>query len=281
MQKNKAKKVRYDDELRLEAYHFTGVSQTFPNHFHDYYVIGYIEAGTRLLSCKGAQYRLGDGDVILFNPGDNHGCIQGDDNTFNYRAVNISKETMRSLVKEMTGSENRLEFTENVIHNCGLGDCVCQLHKMIMENAERMCKEEAVFMLLSLLMQDYAGDMSGCGKGNYEKSEGVYDSEIDRMCLFIEEHYEEHITLEQLCELGCMSKSTLLRTFTRQKGVTPYRYLLSVRVGKAKELIEQGTAIADAAAYTGFLDQSHFTRVFGMFIGLSPAVYQRIFKTIL
>lgn len=34
------KTVVYDDELRLEAYRFEGVVQPFPNHFHEYYVMG-------------------------------------------------------------------------------------------------------------------------------------------------------------------------------------------------------------------------------------------------
>ena len=38
--------VCYDDNLHLEAYRFEGIVQPFPNHFHDYYVIGCIEAGT-------------------------------------------------------------------------------------------------------------------------------------------------------------------------------------------------------------------------------------------
>ena len=38
--KKEVRTVVYDDELRIEAYHFEGIVQPFPNHFHDYYVIG-------------------------------------------------------------------------------------------------------------------------------------------------------------------------------------------------------------------------------------------------
>ncbi len=41
--------VCYDEDLHLEAYRFEGIVQPFPNHFHDYYVIGFIEAGDTLL----------------------------------------------------------------------------------------------------------------------------------------------------------------------------------------------------------------------------------------
>ena len=39
--------VKYDTELKVEAYSFKGIMQKFPNHFHDYYVIGFIESGER------------------------------------------------------------------------------------------------------------------------------------------------------------------------------------------------------------------------------------------
>ena len=54
--KKETRTVVYDDELRIEAYRFEGIVQPFPNHFHEYYVIGFIEDGERCLSCKGQEY---------------------------------------------------------------------------------------------------------------------------------------------------------------------------------------------------------------------------------
>ena len=102
--------------------------------------------------------------------------------------------------------------------------------------------------------------------------------EIEKTCTFMAEHFADHITLEKLCKCSGLSKSALLRAFTKSKGVTPYRYLQTVRIGKAKELLEQGVTAASAAMQTGYSDQSHFSNFFHMFIGLSPAAYRRIFK---
>ena len=72
-------------------------------------------------------------------------------------------------------------------------------------------------------------------------------------------------------------RQTLLRAFTKSKGVTPYRYLENIRINEAKKLLVQGTVPADAAIQTGFSDQSHFTNYFSSFIGLAPGIYQDIF----
>ena len=109
--------ICYDDNLHLEAYRFEGIVQPFPNHFHDYYVIGFIEAGTRYLSCKNKEYTVSQGNILLFNPNDSHSCVQCDGGTLDYRGLNISKETMLSLAEEITGQRVLLGFSENVIKN--------------------------------------------------------------------------------------------------------------------------------------------------------------------
>ena len=234
----------YDDDLHLEAYHFEGIVQPFPNHFHDYYVIGFIEAGTRCLSCKNKEYTVGQGNILLFHPNDNHSCVQCDGKTLDYRGLNIPKETMLSLAEEITGQNVLLGFSESVIKNDELNFYLHSLHQMIMDGGEAFEKEETLMLLISLLIEKYGQHSQNCIP--------EYSEEIENSCTFMAEHFAEHITLDNLCKCSGLSKSTLLRTFTKSKGVTPYRYLQTVRIGKAK--------------------------FFHMFIGLSPAAYKRIFK---
>ena len=85
------------------------------------------------------------------------------------------------------------------------------------------------------------------------------------------------IYLDQICHLEGLSKSTLLRAFTKSKGVTPCSYLQNIRIGEAKKLLEQGLPPVEAALQTGFSDQSHFTNYFNRYIGLAPGVYREIF----
>ena len=127
-----------------------------------------------------------------------------------------------------------------------------------------------LLILITLLIEQYGKTFENCIP--------ECSDEIENACVFMTEHFAEHITLEELCKCSGLSKSTLLRAFTKSKGVTPYRYLQAVRIGKAKDLLERGCTPIDVAIQTGFSDQSHFTNFFNMFIGLSPAAYRRIFK---
>lgn len=263
------KTVVYDDELRLEAYRFEGVVQPFPNHFHEYYVIGFVEGGERCLSCRNQEYTIGKGNVILFNPGDSHACIQTDDGTLDYRGFNITKEVMLDLAEEVTGKRELPGFSQNVICDEEITCYLRPLHELVMNGSLEFGKEESLLFMLSLLIQRYGQPFEECIPECRE--------EIEQACAFMEEHFTERIYLDQICCHAGLSKSTLLRAFPKSKGVTPYCYLENIRIGAAKKLLEQGVAPIEAALQTGFSDQSHFTNYFNRFIGLDPGVYREIF----
>ena len=61
------------------------------------------------------------------------------------------------------------------------------------------------------------------------------------------------------------------------KGVTPYRYLETIRINEAKKLLSEEVPPVEVAIKTGFSDQSHFTNYFNQFIGLTPGIYHEIF----
>lgn len=81
-----------------------------------------------------------------------------------------------------------------------------------------------------------------------------------------------------LSELIGWSKYHLLRSFTKQKGITPNSYLETIRINQAKKLLEQGVRPIDAAFQTGFSDQSHMTKFFKRQVGLTPKQYMKIFE---
>lgn len=267
--KKETRTVVYDDELRLEVYRFEGIVQPFPNHFHEYYVIGFVESGERCLSCKNKEHAIQKGNVIIFNPGDNHACVQSDDGTLDYRGVNISKEGMLDLAEEVTGKRELPGFSENVIFDEEVTCYLRPLHEMVMKGLCDFGKEENLLLLISMLIQRYGQPFENCIPECRD--------EIEKGCRFMEQHFSERIYLDQICRYAGLSKSTLLRAFTKSKGVTPYSYLENIRIAEAKKLLGQGLPPIEVALQTGFSDQSHFTNYFNRFIGLAPGVYREIF----
>lgn len=263
-----SQKIVYDNELRLETLRFPGIVQGFPNHFHDYYTIGYIEKGERNVFCNGKGLFIKTGDITLFNPGDYHSCVQTDGD-FVYCAMNISIDVMTDLVEIITGKREQPHLSKNVLYNNEFAVHFYHLLEKILHNSCEFAKEELLITLIYMLIRE-------CGQSLKDIE---CRDEVIKVGCFMEQHYNEHISLDQLCDYVNLSKSTLLRAFTKKMGLTPYCYLESIRIGKAKELLRTGALPIDVATLTGFSDQSHFTHDFSRYFGITPAAYREIFIT--
>lgn len=268
--KEEERLVCYDNELQLEAHNFKGIMQKFPNHFHEYYVIGFIESGQRRLSCKNKDYVIGTGDILLFNPLDNHTCEQIDCETLDYRSINIKVEVMEGLVEDITGNKYLQRFSTPVVYRSEEVEMLKELHKMIMKNEKEFGKEEVFYLLMEQLIKKYS-------KPNDEIKSNPVNAEVEKICEYLESHLSEYVTLDDLSSLSGMNKYSLIRSFTKIKMITPYSYLETLRVNKAKVLLQIGIELLEVAIQTGFSDQSHFTNFFKKIIGLTPKQYQNIF----
>ena len=176
---------------------------------------------------------------------------------------------MLGLAEEVTGKRVLPRFTETVIYDDEIACYLRLLHEMAMNGTSDFGKEETLLFLISALIQN-------CGQP-FEDCVPECPQEIEKACDFIRQHFHERIYLDQICRYAGLSKSSLLRAFTKSKGITPYRYLETIRINEAKALLRKGVPPIEAAMQTGFSDQSHFTNYFTSFIGLAPGVYRDIF----
>jgi AraC-like DNA-binding protein len=262
--------VCFDTELNIEAYSFRGIAQKFPNHFHDHYVIGFIEDGQRYLTCKNKSYRVEPGDILLFNPHDNHCCEQIGCGTLDYRCINIDTNVIRRITFEITNEDNIPFFTENVLFGSSLIPSLCELHRMIMQEKRGLNKEEIFFLIMEQLIMKYSDLIPS-------KVSPDFSAKIDIICRFLKENYMKSVSLNDLSNLTGISKYHLLHSFTKKVGISPYNYLQAIRISEAKKFLEEGIPPLGVALKTGFTDQSHFSNFFKKIIGLTPKQYQNIF----
>lgn len=262
--------VRYDRELGVEAYQFQGVIQIFPGHFHDYYMIGFIERGLQHMKCLDVDCTVEGGDLLLFNPGDVHACRPVDGRELDYRGFNIPKEVMGKAAASITGLSQLPHFTRPAVFRSPLFPALRAVHGQVMDQDREFGKEEAFLLLLSQLLEEHAGEPPAPASGESAQT-------VAQVCAWLEEHFDEHVGLDELSALAGWDKYRLIRAFARERGITPYSYLMTLRVDRAKKLLEQGASPLDAALETGFSDQSHFTNQFKKLIGLTPGQYGAIF----
>ncbi|MGD8165738.1 GlxA family transcriptional regulator [Herbiconiux sp. P16] len=86
-------------------------------------------------------------------------------------------------------------------------------------------------------------------------------------------------SLTELAEHLNLSPRHLTRLFRDELSTTPGRYVESIRFDLAKALLDQGFTATQAAERAGFPSYESLRRVFGRELGISPAAYQRRFRT--
>lgn len=92
---------------------------------------------------------------------------------------------------------------------------------------------------------------------------------------YLEDHYQEPVSIGQLTKIGGMSESSLLRAFKQATGYTPVEYLLRLRIRRGCELLRRTDLnITEIAFETGFNDSNYFTRQFKKKMGISPREYR-------
>jgi AraC-like DNA-binding protein len=90
----------------------------------------------------------------------------------------------------------------------------------------------------------------------------------------IELHFAQPLTLAQLAEIAGLSIWRFATVFREKTGVSPHRYICRLRVERARALIRDGMAPATAASEAGFYDQSHLSRHFKSWCGVTPGQYR-------
>ncbi|APO70577.1 AraC family transcriptional regulator protein (plasmid) [Rhizobium gallicum] len=90
------------------------------------------------------------------------------------------------------------------------------------------------------------------------------------------ENLDGNISISEVAKVCNLSRGYFIRAFRETTGMTPYQWLLSERVNRARELLRASNApLAEVAIACGFADQSHFTRVFSSIAGLTPGNWRR------
>ncbi|MGN1250988.1 MAG: helix-turn-helix domain-containing protein [Candidatus Spyradocola sp.] len=104
---------------------------------------------------------------------------------------------------------------------------------------------------------------------------GRHRGDVRAAAAYICEHYPQQIDLQKVAERVNLSLSRFTHVFTDAIGVSPYHYLLNLRIARAKELLEcSALRVGEIAESVGFSDPLYFSRIFRKYAGVSPRAYR-------
>ena len=248
------------------------VTQSFSRHTHQRYAIGVIENGALGFYYRGESLVASQGNINLCIPGEAHTGYSASESGWAYRMFYVDPKLFQQVASDVSDCYSPLPyFQSGVIQDNDLAQCLRQLHiKLELQVTPLLEQESLLIWTLSQMVLRYADDsveLKSCCK-EHQSVKWVRE--------YIEAHYAEDISIEDLKSIACLSPFHLIRVFHKEVGIPPHSYLRQVRVERSKELLIQGHSIAQVALETGFYDQSHLTRQFKRIVGVTPGHYSNL-----
>ena len=95
---------------------------------------------------------------------------------------------------------------------------------------------------------------------------------------YLHENVDRRISLDEVSREACVSRYHLHRAFRRVFRLTPHAYVTTLRLERARSLLQSGHTVTDAAMDVGFTSISAFTRLFRSRYGCPPSAIPKIRK---
>lgn len=249
---------------RIEAF-FAG--HAYDPHRHATYAIGCTLGGVQSFDYRGARADSLPGNVLVLHPDEVHDGRAGAETGFHYRMLYVEPR----LVRDALGSRARsLPFVRAaVLADDRLMAALRSAFDELDRRPEPLECDQSVLAIAEALL---ALDPSARGRS----LSTTCAIAVERTRQFLEENVERVVASEELEALTGLDRYALARHFRARLGTSPYRYLTMRRLDRARRWIREGQSLADAAAASGFADQSHMTRQFKSAYGLSPGRWRAL-----
>lgn len=238
-------------------------------HFHEEYVISFVEKGQHVFRYRGEHHRVPAGSVVIGQPVEVRAGCREIETQCHYRTLFLRPSILQQVAADLGHSSTQIPH-----FNAGQTTHPCVVYKMqhLHQGAELDVPALALTELLEELLTDLLYHFSDCHPQLHDITDERRPVECART--YINESYVQDIRLDDLAAIACLSKSYFIRAFRHHTGLSPYAYLIQVRLNRAKDMLRAGQRPAQVAQRVGFHDQSHLNRYFKYFLSLTPKQYQ-------
>ena len=243
----------------------------------NHYLFHYVISGTGTLiaaDSKGMNqtYQVKSGQGFLIYPG----CI-----THYFADVQIPWEYAWIEFDGLRVKEaldlTKLSLDSPIYHSSSV-----ELREHMINEMQYIIKnpEESPFHLIGHLYLFFDYLTSSCRREQFIQSERMSDYYIKEAINYIEQNFQNNITIENIAAICGINRSYLGKIFKKTIGRTPQEFLINYRMTKAAELLKvTELSIADIGCAVGYDNQLHFSRAFKNVYGVSPKNWRMSHKT--
>lgn len=266
----RAKIWRADDLGDIELLHARYIAYSFARHTHEGTAVGVIEDGAESFYCRGVMHTAPTGEIVVFNPDEAHTGQGADKRGWRFRMFYLDSNLLQQANAELSGKPGGVPFfAQPTIRDPEMALILRNLHISLEMGGTALARQSKFIWTFAQLAHRHADSLS------VEKPLGNEKEVVKRIRQYLEEHYSENVSLDELTALSGLSSYHLIRVFRGETGLPPHAHLEQIRVNRGRQFLRGGMAIAEVAFLTGFTDQSHFSRHFKKMTGVTPGQYQQ------
>lgn len=248
------------------------------SHWHDDIEIIYVTEGHLDCTVNGESIRVSAGTGICVNSKRIHSnrSKHGEYAVFYYALFNpallcVSSYVEKNYVSPIIGEKS---FDYLILKK---GDWTEEILSTVINMFESEDKSEAELEILEKSFRMLRIMHSSLDtKSAYYTASAQYVDTFKEMLTYIEDHYPEKISLDDIANAGSVGKTLCAKIFKQFSGRTPGEYLVKFRIAESMRLLDEGRlSITDIALSVGFNSASHYTKSFREIIGTTPNKYKR------
>ena len=261
----------------FEVFHYRdAAAKDVALHHHDFFEVYFFVSGNVTYNVESRSFLLSPGDILLIAPNELHQpVISGETQNYERFVLWINPAFLQQF-----------DLSDGLVTRCF--DTEFPGHVNLLR-PDGVTRELMNYLLQNILMeqsrQDYGADLYTMGllaqilvilnrlaersRQDIQPKENS-DSVVYRVLAYINEHYNEDLSLDFLANKFFISKFHLSREFGRLVGSSVYRYIVQKRLVMAKQMMSAGVPTSTVYQHCGFGDYSNFYRAFKAEYQISP-----------
>ena len=256
-------------------------SGSFMWHWHPEIEITYVQKGTMCYKVNHMVYHLKEGDIVFNNSGALHSGTMENQKDCAYIPVTFDSRLIYGFFQSTVNSK----YVDPVIQDSMLpAICIDQSepwHKPFREYLLRIIDLDekkpdfyelditiCLHSMWRLLLEHITYEPQASRENSLE-----YDR-IKKILSYIEENYQNKITLNDIAGHIHLCESECTRLFKRHMNTTLFAFLQEYRIERSLEFLQDDQPVSAVADKAGFSDPNYYSKVFAKIKGCSPREYR-------